>query len=282
MEFGEKIRQAREKLGMTQQTLADQLYVTRQAVSRWECGARYPDLLTAKCLSDILHVSVDDLLSGDELTRYAEKQPLLESARTEKIYFMLFSALTLLSGLYFMRYAFYLPFSAGDDGIIQLNLWKELITYGLFFAASLFGSVTLVKRDTTPGMVGFAGCCYFLIDAVKEGMNAFLFYLQSGFLPPILVLLSLCSAAAALMIWLYFAKGRNRMQWVIVCCCAASFLYRNFAFGYNVYMLVREHQLEMAYHSIQSQLLPLTMMTLVFALMFYQMRLLRRKRRLAA
>ena len=38
MEFGEKLRQAREAKGMTQQKLADRLFVTRQAVSRWECG----------------------------------------------------------------------------------------------------------------------------------------------------------------------------------------------------------------------------------------------------
>lgn len=40
MEFGEKLRTLREKNGMTQQTLADQLYVTRQAVSRWEVCAQ--------------------------------------------------------------------------------------------------------------------------------------------------------------------------------------------------------------------------------------------------
>ncbi|MFR1374365.1 MAG: helix-turn-helix transcriptional regulator [Eisenbergiella massiliensis] len=48
VEFGEKVKKLREEKGMTQQTMADQLYVTRQAVSRWECGARFPDLLTAK------------------------------------------------------------------------------------------------------------------------------------------------------------------------------------------------------------------------------------------
>ena len=51
MEFGEKVKKIREEKGMTQQTMAEHLYVTRQAVSRWECGARYPDLLTAKKIS---------------------------------------------------------------------------------------------------------------------------------------------------------------------------------------------------------------------------------------
>ena len=64
VEFGEQLRRAREEKGMTQQSLAEQLYVTRQAVSRWECGDRYPDLLTTKKISQILEVSLDDLLSG--------------------------------------------------------------------------------------------------------------------------------------------------------------------------------------------------------------------------
>ena len=64
-EFGENIRRAREELGITQQTLADKLFVTRQAVSRWENGSRYPDLLTAKRLSEGLNASLDELLSDD-------------------------------------------------------------------------------------------------------------------------------------------------------------------------------------------------------------------------
>lgn len=41
VEFGEKLKRAREEKGMTQQTLSDALYVTRQAVSRWECGVSH-------------------------------------------------------------------------------------------------------------------------------------------------------------------------------------------------------------------------------------------------
>lgn len=77
VEFGEKLKQIREERGMTQQTLAEKLYVTRQAVSRWECGARYPDLLTAKKIATILDISLDELLSGEELKENVEKEPIL-------------------------------------------------------------------------------------------------------------------------------------------------------------------------------------------------------------
>lgn len=76
--FGAKIKQLREEKGMTQQSLAEKLYVTRQAVSRWECGARYPDLLTAKKIAQVLDVSVDELLSGEELKENIEKEPIVE------------------------------------------------------------------------------------------------------------------------------------------------------------------------------------------------------------
>lgn len=54
VEFGEKLKKAREGKGMTQQTLADHLYVTRQAVSRWECGARKMKQFLSKRLPLIL------------------------------------------------------------------------------------------------------------------------------------------------------------------------------------------------------------------------------------
>ena len=78
VEFGEQLRKAREGKGMTQQSLAEQLYVTRQSVSRWECGDRYPDLLTTKKISQILDVSLDALLAGKEMVKLVERNPVIE------------------------------------------------------------------------------------------------------------------------------------------------------------------------------------------------------------
>ena len=78
-EFGENVRRLREAKGLTQQSLADQLYVTRQAVSRWEGGSRYPDLMTAKKLAEALDSSMDALLSQEDMKQYAQKASVLES-----------------------------------------------------------------------------------------------------------------------------------------------------------------------------------------------------------
>lgn len=55
VEFGEQLKRAREDKGLTQQSLAEKLYVTRQSVSHWECGDRFPDLPTTKKISEIIN-----------------------------------------------------------------------------------------------------------------------------------------------------------------------------------------------------------------------------------
>ena len=84
-EFGENLKRIREEKGMTQQTLADYLYVTRQAVSRWEGGSRYPDLMTAKKMAEFLGTSVDELLSDDDMKSYVEKNAILEGGRAKNM-----------------------------------------------------------------------------------------------------------------------------------------------------------------------------------------------------
>ena len=83
-EFGENLKNVREQKGYTQQTLADHLYVTRQAVSRWEGGSRYPDLMTAKKMAQFLEVSLDDLLTDDDMKLYAEKNAIIENPTAKR------------------------------------------------------------------------------------------------------------------------------------------------------------------------------------------------------
>ena len=66
MALSDNIRKLREENGMTQQQMAEQLYVSRQTVCRWENGSRTPDLDMAERIAEIFHVSVDELISAEE------------------------------------------------------------------------------------------------------------------------------------------------------------------------------------------------------------------------
>lgn len=90
-EFGVNLKKVREEKGITQQTLADQLYVTRQAVSRWEGGSRYPDLMTAKKMSQFLEISLDDLLADDDMKVYVEKNAILDDSVSKRVQIVLLS-----------------------------------------------------------------------------------------------------------------------------------------------------------------------------------------------
>ena len=70
MQFGKTIKAKRELLGMTQQDLAEKLFVSRQTVCRWENGTRCPDLIMAKKIALVLGISVDDLIPGDAVQEY--------------------------------------------------------------------------------------------------------------------------------------------------------------------------------------------------------------------
>lgn len=66
MTLGEKIASARKEKGMTQEMLAEQLGVTRQAVARWETGLSVPDAGMLVRIAGALDTTVNDLLGEEE------------------------------------------------------------------------------------------------------------------------------------------------------------------------------------------------------------------------
>ena len=67
MEFHEKLQELRKKKGLTQEELAEQLYVSRTAVSKWESGRGFPNIESLKAISKYFSVSLDELLSSEAL-----------------------------------------------------------------------------------------------------------------------------------------------------------------------------------------------------------------------
>lgn len=74
MEFNEKLQELRKQKGLTQEELAEILYVSRTAVSKWESGRGYPNIDSLKAISKFFSVTIDELLSGDEMISVAEEE----------------------------------------------------------------------------------------------------------------------------------------------------------------------------------------------------------------
>lgn len=72
MTFGEIIKKLRTDKGLTQDELAEKIYVTRTAISKWESGRGFPNIESLKAISKYFSVSLDELLSGEEILAIAE------------------------------------------------------------------------------------------------------------------------------------------------------------------------------------------------------------------
>lgn len=65
MEIGQKIKNCRIQLNISQEILAEKIYVTRQTISNWENDKSYPDINSLLRLSEIFNISLDNLIKGD-------------------------------------------------------------------------------------------------------------------------------------------------------------------------------------------------------------------------
>ncbi len=74
MELGEKLQELRKSRGLTQEELAEALYVSRTAVSKWESGRGYPNIDSLKEISSYFGVTLDELLSAEKILTIAEKE----------------------------------------------------------------------------------------------------------------------------------------------------------------------------------------------------------------
>jgi transcriptional regulator with XRE-family HTH domain len=73
MEFNEKLQKLRTNQDLTQEELAEKLYVSRTAISKWESGRGYPSIDSLKAISKYFHVTIDELICGEEMVTLAEQ-----------------------------------------------------------------------------------------------------------------------------------------------------------------------------------------------------------------
>ncbi len=74
MEFNEKLQELRKGRSMTQEELAEALFVSRTAISKWESGRGYPSIDSLKEISRFFSITIDDLICSEEMISVAENE----------------------------------------------------------------------------------------------------------------------------------------------------------------------------------------------------------------
>ena len=96
MEFGEKIQKLRNQNKWTQEQLAEKLYVSRTAVSKWESGKGYPNIDSLKDIAKLFNKTIDELLSSEEIIDIAKKENTSNIKRTNNLIYGLLDIISVL------------------------------------------------------------------------------------------------------------------------------------------------------------------------------------------
>lgn len=149
MEFNEKLQNLRKSKGLTQEELAEALYVSRTAISKWESGRGYPSIDSLKEIAKYFSVTIDELLSGDEILSIAEEDNKQKELHLRSLVFGLLD----ISVLMF----FFLPFfGQKTDGMVQgvslLSLteiasYLKIAYYVIVISVIVYGIITLALQN---------------------------------------------------------------------------------------------------------------------------------------
>jgi len=96
MELHEKIQELRKERGLTQEELAEALYVSRTAISKWELGRGYPSIDSLKAIAEFYSVSIDELLSSERLISIAERENKRNIAKITNLFLGMVDIMALL------------------------------------------------------------------------------------------------------------------------------------------------------------------------------------------
>lgn len=290
VEFGEQLRRAREAKGMTQQSLAEQLYVTRQSVSRWECGDRYPDLLTTTKIAQILDVSLDDLLSGKEMEKVVERNPVVENKTANSIMTALYATVLLsmiipILDALLRHQAFADSNMPGYDTYVIIHV--SVIILELF--SFTFGLVNSIKGSLSPKRMGAVIGAYFGANCITGAESVIRSFppeaiarnlingntgdtLKAFFMIALLMLPGITGAAGT---FFCFIRNKNRSVWpVLITIASVAGISLSITGKLNILTNYSEH-------FTMDQTVSLILTIAVYALIIYQTFTLQIKRKKA-
>ena len=134
MELGKQIKMHRQEARLSQEELANRVYVSRQTISNWENDKSYPDVNSLVLLSEIFQVSLDTLVKGDIdiMREVIQKEDIEKMNRYGTIYTILLIVTVISAVPLFM----------------WLGTWA-FIPWGIIFAAAMYFAFKIekIKKD---------------------------------------------------------------------------------------------------------------------------------------
>ena len=149
MEFYQKLQELRKQKGLTQEELASNLYVSRTAISKWESGRGYPNIDSLKALAKFFSVTVDELLSGDEILSIAESEQQQKEKRFRNLMY----------------------------GLLDVSV--ALLLFLPFFARRVDGNIESVALIGLDGVQPYLKIAYFTVVCLLIGMGMCTLALQN-------------------------------------------------------------------------------------------------------
>lgn len=128
MEIGKQIRKYRQDLKLSQDELAERIFVTRQSISNWENDKNYPDIKSLLLLSSLFDISLDTLVKGDleEMKEQIKTEDIKRFNKDGGIFTLLLLAEIILA----------VPL-ASLWGFRGLGIWAVLYIIGIYYARKI-------------------------------------------------------------------------------------------------------------------------------------------------
>jgi len=138
VEMEKKLKEVRERAGLTQEQVAQAVMVSRQTISNWENGRSLPDIISIIKLSDLYGISVDELLKDDQKMQKKIEQDATV-AKTNRGVILITAAITLLSLVVYLVSIF-----VGDP---LLDFCENAIRWVLFAVGVVFAVTYLINLN---------------------------------------------------------------------------------------------------------------------------------------
>jgi len=154
LELNEKLQELRKQKELTQEELAEKLFVSRTAISKWESGRGYPNIDSLKAIAEFFDVTIDELLSSKELLSLAQKDSAIKIQQVRDLVFGLLDLSFLL--------LIFIPLFGQQEGdfirqvsllaIENIPIYIEVVYYTIILGITVFGTLLLTLQNWDNGI----------------------------------------------------------------------------------------------------------------------------------